>query len=130
MDRALVAVALVAVVFVAAALIRRRGRSTPGRIDPVDVGAGAGEIAVVGFSTPYCLPCQRWEAALAEAGLPFTKIDVGERPELARKYAITATPVIVAVRRGDGEVLAAFTDDPLEGDVARVADLARGPAAR
>lgn len=129
MDRALVALALLAVLFVAVALIRRRGGSTPRRIDPADVGGGEGEIAVVGFSTPYCLPCQRWEAALAEADLPFTKIDVGARPELARKYAITATPVIVVVRREDGKVLAAFADDPREGDVARVANLARGPAA-
>ena len=124
MDRALVVVALGVVVAALVLLLRARSASAPARVDPRELGLGRSGVGVVGFSTPYCHPCRLWESALGEAGVEFVKVDVAERPDLARKYGVTATPLILAVSLPGGDVLAAHDGAPEPGDVARVAHLA------
>jgi hypothetical protein len=125
MDRVLVAAALVALVSVAAAVIRARGAEGPRRVDLADLGLpGTDGVAVVAFSTPYCLPCQAWESALGRSGVDFLKVDLSERPELARRYRISATPLVLAVRVPGGEVLGTYRDAPRDGEVERLRRLA------
>ena len=129
MDRALLAAALLALVALVAWRLRaRRPARGPERVEPGDVGLaddGAG-IGVVGFSSPYCLPCQRWEAALGSAGLRFSKVDVAGRPDLARRYGVRSTPLVLAVRLPGGEVVESFHGDPRDADVERLTGLSRG----
>jgi hypothetical protein len=124
MDRVLVVVALVALVVLAAAALRWRRAAAPERVDPSELGLpGEAPVAVVGFSSRLCLPCQRWEEALGDRGIPFRKVDVGARPELARRYGIRATPVVLAVRLPAGEVVEAFHDDPRDDELERLRTL-------
>jgi hypothetical protein len=105
-------------------LARLRRRRVPDRIDPVELDLPAGSVGVVAFSSPYCLPCQRWERALTGAGVPFRKVDISERPELARRYSVSHTPLVLAVRVPEGEVVASFADEPAPDDVGRLRQLA------
>lgn len=74
-------------------------------IDPTDLGGAAGhERAFVEFTHPLCGECGEWERRLSGAPEPFVKLDVRERPELARKYGIAVVPTVFAVA-ADGEVL-------------------------
>jgi hypothetical protein len=124
MDRAAVVAGLLCLVAVAVMLLRRRRSRLLGRVDVRELGLdGAGEVGVVGFSSPYCLPCQAWEAALSDRGVPFREVDLSKRPDLAHRYRISATPLILAVRVADGEVLAAYDRDPRPGEVERIASL-------
>lgn len=126
MDRALVASTVLALVaFVAWRLRARRRPEVPARVEPEEVGLGGGGrgVAVVGFSSPYCLPCQRWETALGAAGLRFSKVDVAERPDLARRYRVRATPLVLAVRLPGGEVIRSYDGDPRDEDVRHLAEL-------
>ena len=81
-------------------------------------------MGVVGFSTPYCLPCQQWEQALVRSPVPFMKVDLSERPELARRYQVKATPLILAVSLADGTVVDAFDGEPEPAHVQRIVQLA------
>jgi hypothetical protein len=123
-DRALLAATLLALIALAAVLLRRRHPRAPARVEPAELGLEGVGVGVVGFSSPYCLPCQAWEAALGERGIGFVKVDVAERPELARRYRITATPLVLAVQLPGGEVLASFRHEPEEADVERLRELA------
>jgi Glutaredoxin len=127
MDRALVVAALLAAVVVVALMLRARGsrtRGRPRRVEPDELGLnGGGAVGVVGFSSPYCVPCRRWEEALGQAGIQFTKVDVSRRPDLARRYRISATPLVLAVRLPSGEVLESFHDEPRRGQVERLREL-------
>ena len=117
---------LVAIAIVAWRLRARQPPTAPAKVDPEEVGldaAGRG-IAVVGFSSPYCLPCQRWEEALQVAGMRFAKVDVAERPDLARRYGVRSTPLVLAVRLPGGEVAVSYDGDPRDGDVQRLMRLA------
>jgi glutaredoxin len=129
MDRALVAAAVVALVAVAAGLLRRRGSGAPERVSPEAVGLDAdGPVGVVAFSSRFCLPCQAWEEALAEIGVPFTKVDVGERPDLVRRYGVRSTPLVLAVRLPRGDVAAAYRGPPRDAEVERLRELTAAPA--
>jgi thiol-disulfide isomerase/thioredoxin len=125
-DRALLAAALLALIAIATFLLRRRRSRAPASVVPAEVGLdpARGSVGVVGFSTPYCLPCRAWEEALREAGIEFTKVDVSERPELASRYRVSATPLVLVVRLSDGRVLAAFDAGPEDGRLERLAELA------
>ncbi len=70
-----------------------------------DLGAPvvAGEL-VVAFSHPLCTECRTVEAELAATGDPFVRVDVRERPDLARKYGVALVPTVVRVGR-DGQVI-------------------------
>jgi hypothetical protein len=126
MDRLLIALGLLAVVTVASVIVRRREiPAAPSRLDLGELGlAHAAGVGVVGFSTPYCLPCQAWEAALTSTPVPFMKVDLSERPELARRYDVTSTPLILAVSLADGTVVDSFSGDPEPDQLARIEQLA------
>jgi thiol-disulfide isomerase/thioredoxin len=125
MDRVLVGVGLVALISLAAVVIRAREAEGPERVDLADVGLpGTDGVAVVAFSTPYCVPCQAWESALDGSGMEFLKVDLSERPELARRYRISATPLVLAVRVSDGQVLQTYSGAPNGGEVERLRLLA------
>jgi hypothetical protein len=75
------------------------------RIDPVDLQALDGAPrAYVEFTHPLCAECREWEERLARESEPLIKLDVRERPDLARKYGVAIVPTVVAVGR-DGSVL-------------------------
>jgi hypothetical protein len=126
-DRALLVAGLFALIGAAAILLRRRRPAVPDRIEPSEVGLGGGStpgaVGVVGFSTPFCLPCREWEAALGQAGIEFAKVDVSERPELARRYAVTATPLIVAISLPDGDVIQSYGGEPRGRQVEHLREL-------
>ena len=130
MDRSLVVLAVVAlVVLAAAAVASRRRRSAaagpPARLDPAEFGLdGLGGPRVVVFSSPYCVACERWERRLHEAGVPWAKVNVAERAELARRYGVRATPLVLAVELPGGRVVEAYAGDPDPDDVARLARIA------
>jgi thiol-disulfide isomerase/thioredoxin len=84
--------------------------------------------AIVQFSTRYCAPCKaaapHLRAAAEETDIVFAQIDIGERPEIARRYGIRTVPTI-AVADAGGRVLEAWTRLPDNGEVARAARQAR-----
>jgi hypothetical protein len=74
-------------------------------IDPADLGSLDGhERAFVEFTHPLCGECREWERRLAGEADPLVRLDVRERPDLARKYGIAVVPTVVAVAT-DGTVL-------------------------
>jgi hypothetical protein len=76
-----------------------------GQIEPADLGALDGhDRAFVEFSHPLCAECREWERRLAAGPDPLVKVDVRERPDLARKYGITVVPTVLAVA-ANGTVL-------------------------
>jgi len=76
-----------------------------GRIEPADLGLLNGHSrAFVAFTHPLCGECREWERRLAGEPDPLVKLDVRERPDLARKYGIAVVPAVFAVR-ADGTVL-------------------------
>jgi hypothetical protein len=75
------------------------------RIDPADLDGVAGAPrAFVEFTHPLCTECRDWERRLADEAEPLVKLDVRERPDLARKYGVAIVPTVVAVGP-DGQVL-------------------------
>jgi Domain of unknown function (DUF4395) len=89
------------------AIARLRGISPRhhARIDPADLDGVAGAPkAFVEFTHPLCSECLDWERRLASRGAPLVKLDVRDRPDLARKYGVAIVPTVVAVA-GDGTVL-------------------------
>ena len=100
---------------------RRLGRSSLASL-------GIREPAIVQFSTPDCGPCQKAEPRLREAAdlteVPYRRIDVGDRPEIAREYGIRTVPTIVVTGRG-GRVVGVWTTLPEDG---RITDAARRAA--
>jgi thiol-disulfide isomerase/thioredoxin len=104
-------------------------RRPPAQLMRLDLPAlGVGGPTVVQFTSATCGPCKAAAPRLAEAadlaGVGFTQVDVGERPEVARRYGIRTVPTIVVAARG-GEVLGAWTalpeDRALEEAVHRAA---------
>jgi len=139
MDRLLVVLAVLAVVGAGWALYERSRSSTPGgpggsagpdRVDPADFGLdpAAGGNAVLLFTSPYCLACAHWREALETRGVPFLGFDVSVRGDLANRYDVRSTPLVLAVALTGGAVLASHADDPLPHHVDRVASLVPAPA--
>ncbi|MDP8942812.1 MAG: thioredoxin family protein [Actinomycetota bacterium] len=130
MDRALLVLAIVVIVAVVAAALRRRGgadRVPPARVDPAEFGLeGTGRLGVIGFFSPYCVSCQRWERELHEAGVPWARVDVGERVQLARRYGVSSTPLVLAVELPEGRVVEAYEGDPQRREVERLAERVAG----
>ena len=76
------------------------------QIEPADLAGaqlGAGR-TFVEFTHPLCSECQEWERHLTGEPDPLVKVDVRERPDLARKYGIAVVPAVFAVG-ADGTVL-------------------------
>lgn len=76
-----------------------------GRIEPGDLGAPLAGRTFVEFTHPLCGECRAWERRLAGEPDPLVKVDVRERPDLARKYGIAVVPTVLAVGP-DGTVVA------------------------
>jgi hypothetical protein len=74
------------------------------RIDTADLPAAPAGRLFVEFTHPLCSECQEWERRLAGEADPLVKLDVRERPDLARKYGIAVVPTVLAVA-ASGEVL-------------------------
>jgi len=75
------------------------------RIEPADLGALDGhDRAFVEFTHPLCGECREWEQRLAAEPEPLIRLDVRERPDLARKYGIAVVPTVLAVT-ADGAVI-------------------------
>lgn len=73
-------------------------------IDPADLDGAGGGLAYVEFTHPLCSECHDWERRLAAEPEPLLRLDVSERPELARKYGVAVVPTVLKVA-GDGAVL-------------------------
>src|SRR6266545_4612852 len=52
--------------------------------------------ATTGFCAG-CADCRVWEKRLSERERPLVKLDVRERPDLARKYGITVVPTVFSI---------------------------------
>jgi hypothetical protein len=75
------------------------------RIDPADLDSLDGYHRVfVEFTHPLCGACREWERRLAGETDPLVKVDVRERPDLARKYGVAIVPTVFSVA-ADGTVL-------------------------
>jgi thiol-disulfide isomerase/thioredoxin len=110
--RLVVLIGVVGLLYVGWSLWRR----PPVRLHRLDLPAlGVWGPAVVQFTSDLCGPCKAAAPPLAEAadrtGVRFLQVDVGERPDLARRYGIRTLPTIVVVRSG-GEVVGAWTSLP------------------
>jgi thiol-disulfide isomerase/thioredoxin len=97
----------------------------PGRLVRLELDEfGLNGPAIVQFTTRYCAPCRaarpELEAAAERAAIRYTQIDVGERPELARRYGIRTVPTIV-VAAGSGRVLGTWTALPGKGEIVAAA---------
>jgi hypothetical protein len=87
------------------ARLRGISPSRHSHIEPSDFGLLAGHgRAFVEFTHPLCAECRDWERRLSSEPHPLVKVDVRERPELARKYGIAVVPAVFAVT-ADGTVL-------------------------
>jgi hypothetical protein len=106
MDRVLTLAIVLAVVTVAAAMIRTAlaRRRDIDQIDPADFPAGSD---VVVFTSPYCHGCREWLDALGEDSVDAHAIDISKRPEAAARYRISSTPR-VAVIDDSGAVIREF----------------------
>ncbi len=74
------------------------------QIDPADLDGAGGGLAYVEFTHPLCSECHDWERRLAAEPEPLLRLDVSERPELARKYGVAVVPTVLKVA-ADGAVL-------------------------
>lgn len=112
MNRVAVAVAVLAAASAAWSLWRR----PPRRLARTGLReAGIREPAIVQFTSRTCAPCRaaapRLEAAAERAGVAFRQLDVGERPDLARRYGIRTVPTVALTGPG-GRVVRVWTGLP------------------
>lgn len=91
------------VIYAAAARLRGLRNGAIERIDLAELGAPAGQPAVVQFTHPLCADCQVLTGRLAAARRPPVLVDVSRRPDLARKYGVAVVPLAVEVA-ADGRV--------------------------
>jgi hypothetical protein len=78
----------------------------PGGVDAVDLpalGAPSGTEVLVHFTHPLCSGCAEVERDLRADGRPLVRVDVSERPELARRYRVAVVPTAYLVT-ADGRV--------------------------
>jgi uncharacterized protein DUF4395 len=73
-------------------------------IDLADLDGAGGSAAYVEFTHPLCSECRDWERRLTGADAPLLKLDVRDRPDLARKYGVAVVPTVLRVA-ADGAVL-------------------------
>ena len=124
-ERLVIALLLVSsVAWVTLAYRRSSARRTlPHRVDPAELGLRGAGIAAAIFTSPFCLPCQQWVAALEQVGVEPLRLGVEDHAALARRLGIEQTPVVLAVDARSGRVAAAYDGDPTRQAVARVAAL-------
>ena len=121
MARVLVVVAVVLVALVVAEVIRRRQRSdaptqppavhsAPAQLDRSDFEGGDRPWLVAVFTSATCSTCAETIARASVLGsdaVAVCEVEVGERPDLHRRYGIEAVP-IVAVADAQGVVRRSF----------------------
>jgi Domain of unknown function (DUF4395) len=73
-------------------------------IDAADLNGVTGGPAYVEFTHPLCSECHEWERRLDAEPEPLLKLDVSDRPDLARKYGVAIVPTVLRVAP-DGVVL-------------------------
>jgi hypothetical protein len=73
-------------------------------IDLADLDGAGGRAAYVEFTHPLCSDCRDWERRLDSEPEPLLKLDVSDRPDLARKYGVAIVPTVLRVAP-DGAVL-------------------------
>lgn len=79
---------------------RLKARQSTHRIDPKDVPGGlSGPLTVVYFTSRYCIECADIPGIVQAAApeLRAVALNVSERPALATRYRLTATPTIHVV---------------------------------
>jgi thiol-disulfide isomerase/thioredoxin len=128
MIRLVVAVSVLLAVYWAWLLWRR----PPRRLARADLGGvGIPEPAIVQFTTASCGPCGAaapyLEATAERTGVAFRQIDVGERPDVARRFGIRTVPTIALTGWG-GRVLRVWTEVPDHGELTDAADGGPGRA--
>jgi thiol-disulfide isomerase/thioredoxin len=97
----------------------------PRRLISLDLGElGVEGPAILQFTTRYCAPCRtarpELEAVADRAAIGYSQIDVGERPDVARRYGVRTVPTIVVASRS-GRVLGKWTGLPGDGEMAAAA---------
>jgi thioredoxin 1 len=125
--------AVAAAVFLFLAAAYWLWKRPPRRLGRSDLAAlGIREPAIVQFSTEDCAPCRKAEPRLREAAVrsdvPYKRIDVDDRPDVAVEYGIRTVPTIVVTGRG-GRVMDVWTALPEDGEIADAARRARAAAA-
>jgi uncharacterized protein DUF4395 len=75
-----------------------------GQIEVTDLDGVGGGPAYVEFTHPLCSECHDWERRLSSEPEPLLKLDVSDRPDLARKYGVAVVPTVLRVAP-DGAVL-------------------------
>jgi thioredoxin 1 len=78
------------------------GKPIPDRPEYSKLKKGKG---VIYFYAPNCRPCQLVEPVVRKLskelkGVHFVKVDVSQKPELARELGVLATPSMVLVKKG------------------------------
>ena len=127
MERALVALAMVAVaVVVAAVLTRRRPQAPTGarwavpvQLDRADFEAPDRPWLVVVFTSATCRSCAgtlTGARALASPAVAVQEVEVSARPDLHRRYGVDAVPMVV-VADAEGVVRASFAGPPGASDL-------------
>jgi hypothetical protein len=89
-------------------IIARLRGVRPGHLDQIDLveldAIATEQGLVVHFTHPLCTGCREVEERLADEGRSFTRVDVSQRPDLARKYHVSIVPTTVVVD-GRGRVV-------------------------
>jgi Domain of unknown function (DUF4395) len=68
-----------------------------GRMEIADLDGIDGQPAYVEFTHPLCSECREWESRLGDEPEPLLKLDVSDRPDLARKYGVAVVPTVLKV---------------------------------
>ena len=127
MERLAVVVVLVVVALVVARLVERRRPdvptqpqwSVPSQLDRADFDRPDAPWLVVLFTSSTCDSCakaRRDAAVLASDEVAVQEVEVGEHPDLHRRYAVDAVPTIV-VADAEGVVRRTFLGPPTATDL-------------
>jgi thiol-disulfide isomerase/thioredoxin len=97
----------------------------PRRLISLDLGElGVEGPAILQFTARYCAPCRaarpELQAVADRTAIGYSQIDVGERPEVARRYGVRTVPTIVVATRS-GRVLGTWTALPGDGEIVAAA---------
>jgi thiol-disulfide isomerase/thioredoxin len=89
-----------AAMFAFQAWLSRMSRASEGR-EAAPLGPlGDAEGKLVWFHAPSCAPCRAMHAQVDALGERVIQVDVSQRPDLAQRYGVMATPTTVRVKGG------------------------------
>jgi hypothetical protein len=126
-ERIVLAVAIVAVALVVAWVLQRRRPeaptgnrwSIPGQLDRSDFPEPAAPWLVAVFTSATCDACAATVTkaqALASDSVAVAEVELGAEPELHRRYAVDAVPLLV-LADSEGVVRASFVGPPAATDL-------------